>query len=413
MAVFVTVGSLVALLVLAVVLAVRSEPGWPVLTYMLAFTLGQVAILVAGRRAFANPSRRRSRRIPGSPLALPCEDERGRARALLESRGTPNRLAWMTTWPENRWFCAEARRRGTWPTACTPAWRSASATRWPPRRRTASAARGVRRPGRAGRARCPACSPSPRRPRPAAAGLGWHALQVAEEAVIDLPTLTFKGKAWQDVRTALNQAAKQGITSRLGPARRASRAGSRCRSRRSRPSGSRTRACPRWASPSAASTRRSTRTCASGWPSTPTATVHGVTSWMPIHGTGGGSPSGWTLDVMRRLPGGFRYSMEFLIASACLAFRDEGCRVVSLSGAPLGRGRTGGLRTSTAAPLDAFLDRLGATLEPLLRLPVAARVQVEVPAAARAAVPRLPRRSRAAPDRRRAQPRLPARGRAA
>ena len=47
-AVFVTVGSLVALLVLAVVLAVRSEPGWPVLTYMLAFTLGQVAILVAG-----------------------------------------------------------------------------------------------------------------------------------------------------------------------------------------------------------------------------------------------------------------------------------------------------------------------------------------------------------------------------
>ena len=101
---FVTVGSLVALLVLAVALAVRSEPGWPVLTYMLAFTLTQLAILVAGRRAFANPSRRRARRTAGSPLALPSEDERARARTLLETRGTPNRLAWMTTWPENRWY---------------------------------------------------------------------------------------------------------------------------------------------------------------------------------------------------------------------------------------------------------------------------------------------------------------------
>ena len=95
-------------------------------------------------------------------------------------------------------------------------------------------------------------------------------------------------------------------------------------------------------------------------------TVHGVTSWMPIHDVGGGEPVGWTLDVMRRLPGGFRYSMEFLISSACLAFRDEGCRVVSLSGAPLARtpateSNGGTLDRST---MDDFLDRLGAALEP-------------------------------------------------
>ena len=68
---------------------------------------------------------------------------------------------------------------------------------------------------------------------------------------------------------------------------------------------------------------------------------------------------------MRRLPGGFRYSMEFLISSACLAFRDQGCEVVSLSGAPLARstaaGDGGGLDRGT---LDDFLDRLGGTLEP-------------------------------------------------
>ena len=42
-------------------------------------------------------------------------------------------------------------------------------------------------------------------------------MQVAEEAVIALPELKFTGKAWQDVRTALNQAAKQGLTHRLVP----------------------------------------------------------------------------------------------------------------------------------------------------------------------------------------------------
>lgn len=46
---------------------------------------------------------------------------------------------------------------------------------------------------------------------------GWHALQVAEEAVIDLTSLKFRGKACQDVRTALNQGAKLGISHRLAP----------------------------------------------------------------------------------------------------------------------------------------------------------------------------------------------------
>jgi lysylphosphatidylglycerol synthetase-like protein (DUF2156 family) len=48
---------------------------------------------------------------------------------------------------------------------------------------------------------------------------GWHVLEVAEEAVIDLPSLEFRGKAWQDVRTALNQSAKLGITHRRAPLR--------------------------------------------------------------------------------------------------------------------------------------------------------------------------------------------------
>lgn len=40
---------------------------------------------------------------------------------------------------------------------------------------------------------------------------GWSCVQVAEETVIDLPDLAFKGKKFQDVRTSLNRASKQGI----------------------------------------------------------------------------------------------------------------------------------------------------------------------------------------------------------
>jgi lysylphosphatidylglycerol synthetase-like protein (DUF2156 family) len=51
--------------------------------------------------------------------------------------------------------------------------------------------------------------------------------------------------------------------------------------------------------------------------------------------------------------------MEFLIARACLAFRDEGAEVVSLSACPLAHaGAVGDGR------LGAWLDRLGAALEP-------------------------------------------------
>ena len=46
---------------------------------------------------------------------------------------------------------------------------------------------------------------------------GWRTVEVAVEAVIDLPDLQFKGKAWQDVRSALNRATKEGVTFELGP----------------------------------------------------------------------------------------------------------------------------------------------------------------------------------------------------
>ncbi|NUT38211.1 MAG: DUF2156 domain-containing protein, partial [Hamadaea sp.] len=48
--------------------------------------------------------------------------------------------------------------------------------------------------------------------RAAAEQLGWRSVQVAEDTVIPLGALEFAGKKWQDVRTALNKAKKEGIT---------------------------------------------------------------------------------------------------------------------------------------------------------------------------------------------------------
>jgi lysylphosphatidylglycerol synthetase-like protein (DUF2156 family) len=81
---------------------------------------------------------------------------------------------------------------------------------------------------------------------------------------------------------------------------------------------------------------------------------------MPVHRDG--ALTGWTLDFMRRRgSGGFRGTVEFLIASAARDLRDEGYAFLSLSGAPLAhldRGQAPG-------GLQRVLDVAGQALEPV------------------------------------------------
>ena len=191
---------------------------------------------------------------------------------------------------------------------------------------------------------------------------GWRTLRVAEEAVIDLPTLTFKGKAWQDVRTALNQAAKQGITWRVGPLAEQPR-GIQLQVQAISAEWVEDKDLPEMGFTLGGVDEAMDPAVLVGLAMDAEGTVNGITSWMPIFAPGQEQPVGWTLDVMRRLPGGFRYSMEFLIASACISFRDSGCRIVSLSGAPLARADPG-TGHGEPHPLDGFLQQLAATLEP-------------------------------------------------
>ncbi|MCS7480693.1 bifunctional lysylphosphatidylglycerol flippase/synthetase MprF [Umezawaea endophytica] len=187
---------------------------------------------------------------------------------------------------------------------------------------------------------------------------GWSTVQVAEDTVIPLADLAFTGKKWQDVRTALNKAAKAGVTAEW------------------------------WSYPDAPhAITDQVRAISEEWVADKglpemgftlggleelsgegvrclvavdaDRTVHGVTSWLPVYRDG--EVAGWTLDFMRRRSDGFRGSMEFLIASAATTLKAEGALFLSLSGAPLARLDRG----ERPCGLQRVLDFTGRVLEPV------------------------------------------------
>ena len=189
--------------------------------------------------------------------------------------------------------------------------------------------------------------------------LGWFRTQVAEETVLPLGTLAFRGKKFQDVRTAINRAGKEGITAQWTT----------------------------WAEASLR-VRAQIREISEAWVAEKSlpemgftlgglneladpqvrlllavdehGTLHGVTSWLPVYDDG--QMVGLTLDFMRRRDGGFRPVVEFLIAKAAVDAQDEGLKLLSLSGAPLAH--TGRDDDRDEDPLEPVLDWLGKVLEP-------------------------------------------------
>lgn len=189
-------------------------------------------------------------------------------------------------------------------------------------------------------------------------GVEWCALQVAEEARLSLPALQFRGKKFQDIRTALNKAKTLGIEAR------------RIRYRDAPPQfAEQVIALSRdWLTkkrlPEMGFTLGSVNElddedvwclAAVG----PDGTLHGVTSWLPVWRDG--KAIGWTLDFMRRSAHAFPGVMEFLIASMAISAQAEGAEILSLSGAPLARIDRDGRRN----PLQALLDFVGLRLEPV------------------------------------------------
>jgi len=195
---------------------------------------------------------------------------------------------------------------------------------------------------------------------------GWKTLQVAEETRLPLGVIAFSGRQFQDIRTAMNHAGREGLTIEW----------THLASTPERLAAQVRWICHDWLTAQALpelgftlgglaqmldpAVRCELVVDAEG-------TVHAVASWLPIHQDG--EVVGWTLDVMRRRSTGFRGSIELLIGQAVLDFQCEGYAVMSLSGAPLARverpDAASAAQDGFAPPLDRLLDIIGRTLEPV------------------------------------------------
>nr|WP_269440202.1 DUF2156 domain-containing protein [Arthrobacter sp. zg-Y769] len=304
------------------------------------------------------------------PPYSPGAADTDRARSLLRTHGGST-MAWMTLWPGNNyWFSPDGKSyvayrmdRGVALTVGEPVG---------PRDELRGALEGFSAFCAANGITACFYSVGPE-VRNLSSGLGYSSLQVAEETILPLGSLAFRGKKFQDIRTAMNSARRQGISAR-------------------------------WISyPTAPpAVKDQLYAISEEWVADKDlpemgftlggleelddpevrcllavdsdGTVHAVTSWLPVYRNG--AVAGWTLDFMRRRSSGFRLGMDFLIASAALSLRNEGFSFVSLSGAPLARaagdtddggaGDTDDGGAGEGPPvMDRLLDRLGETLEPV------------------------------------------------
>lgn len=289
------------------------------------------------------------------PVAHSDADAAARARALLTGHGGGT-LSFITTWDGNHyWFDEQGRAAVAYRLLGTVALTTGDPF-GAPGDRDAAVAGFARYCDARGWTPC-FYSVSPHT-RSATGRLGWRSVQVAEDTVVPLPELAFTGKKWQDIRTALNKAGKQGITAEWWSYHEAPLA-----------------------------LKDQIRAISEEWVSEKglpemgftlggleelddpdvrvlvavdgQRTVHGLTSWMPVYEDG--VPVGWTLDFMRRRSEGFRGVSEFLIASAALGFKEEGARFLSLSGAPLARSG----QDEEPSGLERMLDWMGGVLEPV------------------------------------------------
>ena len=325
--------------------------GWQLgLLLLWLVPLGVLVALVQRRRAFVP--------VAAAP-ALGCEQDR--LVAAIE-RGDAGTLGWMGTWegtstwstPDGRGVVAYRACHGTALTVSDPACAPEDAAET-----ILGFARECSR-----RALTPVFYSVHEHHRPTFERLGWTVAQVAEEAVLPLDGFSLSGKRRGDLRTAVNRAARDGVSATwtrfaaLDPALRAQLVD----------------LSRDWAAQKALPEMGFTL---GGLPEMDDPAVrlllavdgdgrlHGVTSWLPVHRDG--ELVGLTLDVLRR--GGGRPMpgvMEFLITRACLDAADEGLELLSLSGTPLARS-TGACSPPTTG-LRRLVDRgcgaLGRTLEP-------------------------------------------------
>ena len=159
--------------------------------------------------------------------------------------------------------------------------------------------------------------------------LGLQGIQIAEDAYLNLDKLEFRGKNWQDVRTALNRAKREQIVLRefnpgqilsadlISQLRLVSNEWLQCK--RLPQLGFTLGGLPTIEDPAV---RTFYAQGADG-------TIHGLVSWLPMYGS-----RGWALDLMRKRINAMNGIMEFLIAGSALQFQNEGFSRLGLGASP-------------------------------------------------------------------------------
>ncbi|PPF77937.1 hypothetical protein C5B96_14910 [Subtercola sp. Z020] len=308
-----------------------------------------LVILWAGRGAYRVPWRR-SRRV-----VRQTTDARKTPLAILTADGGGT-LSWMTMWNENQYFVtadgesfvAYQRRSGVALALGDPI--------GPAEKLGETIAEWVAECERIGLA---PCFFSVSDATLAVAPEGWTHLQVAEDTIIDLPTLEMTGKKWQAIRSALNRAEREKITFRMTVlADEPWEIVSQVRAISEEWVGD--KALPEMGFTLGGVDEALDPHVKTALALDESGTVQGLLSWLPVFGADD-TVRGWTLDLMRRRDdGSFRPVIEYLIAASALHFQAEGALFVSLSGAPLAHAAG-----YEASGIDAVLDSLGKVLEPL------------------------------------------------
>jgi lysylphosphatidylglycerol synthetase-like protein (DUF2156 family) len=308
--------------------------------------VGLIVLLVFGRHAFRVRLRGKHRVLDAAPL-----DQQGMAERVREHGG--GTISWMTTWADNsRVASGDA-------ALAYQAHAGVAILLGDPIAAEGDHARALEEfehvSQQAGLTPCAfSVSESIASHRPK----GWRAVVVAEDTIVDLPGLEFKGKAWGHVRTALNKAEREGIRFRM--VKLADEPWNVLAQVRA--------ISEQWTGEKGLPEMRFTLGTVEealdpevllGIAVDDEGNLHGVTSWLPVYG-GEGRIVGWTLDLMRRRDGGFGPVMEFLIGSSAMEFSQRGYEFVSLSGAPLVRPE--GLEPG---PIDQILATIAGLIEPL------------------------------------------------
>lgn len=194
---------------------------------------------------------------------------------------------------------------------------------------------------------------------------GWHAMQIAEESRFELGEIAFKGKRFQDVRTAMNRARREGISVEWTSLPQCS-ARQRCRIARVVEGWQDGQALPPMGFTLGGLAEMDDPAVRCEIAIDEAGHVHAVASWLPLYTAG--EVTGWLLDVMRRSdhPEAFHSGMELLIGTAILTFQDEGYSMVSLSGSPLARAERENepVEDQVSETITGFIDQLATAVEP-------------------------------------------------